>query len=174
MNHAQPAPPWARPVLACGAGLVCGALWIGARREAPGTLAGPLAPLWAAVSFLRSDQAMQSGEAGAALGRAEAALRLCPHNPDGWASLVLWQGGTLASAARESDGERRRAWVEAALATAERARGRARPFAPVAQALAAVLWTQAQSDPPLPWPGGPEGLAALAQRYALEAQGGQP
>lgn len=172
MSRAQPAPSWARPALACGASLIGLALLLCARREAPGTLAGPIAPLWAAVAFLRSDLAMQSGEAGAALGRAEAALRLCPHNPDGWASLVLWQGGTLASAVRESDGERRRAWVEAALATAERARTRARPFAPVAAATAAVLWAQAQSDPPLPWPGGPAGLAALAERFALEAEGG--
>jgi hypothetical protein len=172
MSPGRSAPHWAPLAVALGSLLCLSVLLLGARRQAAAALAGPLAPLGASLAFLRADLAMQAGEAGLALGRAEAALRLAPQNPDGWASLVLWQGGTLASAVRESDLERRRAWLEAALATAERARGQARPFAPVAAAAAAVLWAQAESEPALPWPGGREGLAGLAQRYALEADPG--
>jgi hypothetical protein len=169
-----PRQPWERLLAAL---LLLTALllshWLAPRGFWP-RLFGPWPQALAALQWMRADQAFAAGDLAVALSRAERALRLAPHNPDGWASLVIWQGGSLASATRQCDRERRRAWLEAALATAERARGLAEPYAPVAAAAAAVLLAQAESDPPLSWPGGVPALQALAERYRLEVVGPGP
>lgn len=167
----KPLSPWAR----VGAALLLVLALAGYHAVLPRgfwvRLLGPLPQSLAALQWLRADQAFAVGDVGLALSRAERALRLCPHNPDGWASLVIWQGGSLASATRQSSRDHRRAWLQAALATAERARGVAEPYAPVAAATAAVLLAQADSDPPLDWPGGPAALRLLAERYRGEVEG---
>lgn len=159
----------AAAVLALALGLAAGA---GARGEAPRgrwAVLGPLASAAASAQWVRVDLAFAAGEDGRGFDLAETAIALDPGATVGWELLVDHQIRTLGGELYEADPQRRRAWIESGLATAERGLASAR--APEALALDAAigLLVQLESQRLPAWPGGRAGLEAEALAWLERA-----
>jgi hypothetical protein len=83
-------------------------------------LLGPIASLAAGVEWVRSDLAWRAGLEEEAHGLAERALALDPRSEAGWIAFGLHLAQDCASASREPDPSRRRAWIEEGLAVLRR------------------------------------------------------
>jgi hypothetical protein len=140
------------------------------RAAAAPTWLGPLAPLLAHWQWVRVELAFARGDAAGAVGRAAWALELDPADTDGWALLLWYLGVQLTSAEREPDGERRLAWLRAALELVDRGLDQVRDPGLLQRRAAEVLWLQAEVELPLPWPGGRRGLWREAERRFAAAR----
>lgn len=132
---------------------------------------GPLTRAAASVQWVRVDDALGRGDLVRGFELSERAIALDPGASHGWALLVHEQLVVRAGAEREPDPQRRRAWIESGLATAERGLREARDPGLVAIVVAVALHVLATGDDPPPWPERDGGLAAEAEawfRRALE------
>lgn len=134
----------------------------------PGRLLGPFADLAKDITWIAAQRAIVAGEESRAILLAERAVSLDPRDGFGWERYGTLVGTLLASPASEEDPAVRLAWVRAALEIFERGQERCDSPASLARIRAFYLLTRAQSDPELPWPGGPSEPWELAAE-AFEA-----
>jgi hypothetical protein len=125
-------------------------------------LAGPLAELVANVQWVRFQRARIAGRAALAVARAEGALAWAPRSTDGWDLLASYLALELASAEREPDVARRRAWLEAGIGVTERGEELADDPARLALLRGVLYTSKAEEDPELD----PGGAPALWERAA--------
>ncbi|MEM7306694.1 MAG: hypothetical protein AAF682_08490 [Planctomycetota bacterium] len=138
-------------------------------------LLGPFARLAAEIQWIRFDRARLQGRGELALAHAETALGLDPGDARGWELLAIHLALDLGTPELEPDPDRRRAWVSAGVAVAERGEKASRDPAALAFVQGYLLHVKLESDPALSWPGG----AAAAWRettahYARAAELGYP
>lgn len=160
-----------RRVLALGALLA--ALWAWNRAElaqprgADALLAGPLAPALATARWTRACTAIEHGALGPGFADARAALALCPHSGPLWAEYARLLALQLGSVEREPDPQRRADWLRAGLAALDEVERVGGDRGGCALARGFLLYTKAEHDPELAWPGGPAALReAAAQAFA--------
>jgi hypothetical protein len=125
-------------------------------------LLGPVASLAASAQWLRAERALREGQLELGLERARFALELDPGSGSGWAMLLQHEALYCGSLEREPDTQRRVAWLQAALASAQAGERSAREPQTVALALGAALAYKLDGDPELvsAWPGGEADLRA--------------
>lgn len=134
-------------------------------------LLGPFAELASDVQWIRFQRALLRGDEARALQHAESALLLAPTRPEGWELLAGHLGFFLASAEREPDLDRRRAWFRAALEVTHTGARQARRPAELHFVRGLLFRTKAELDPEI-WPAGRGALwteAAEAFRQAHDA-----
>ncbi|QDU85617.1 hypothetical protein Pla163_27490 [Planctomycetes bacterium Pla163] len=144
----------------------------GSERTARGgsSLVGPIAGVAASVQWVRAHHELRNGRDARGFALAETALALDPGATNGWSLLVDHQLRALGSHLREPDPDRRRAWIESALSTAERGLVAARDPARLAVDTAVGLWILAEADDVPTWPGGRAGLVAEARAWFERAR----
>jgi hypothetical protein len=103
-----------------------------------------------------------AGRAALAVARAEGALAWAPRSTDGWDLLASYLALELASAEREPDVARRRAWLEAGIGVTERGEELADDPARLALLRGVLYTSKAEEDPELD----PGGAPALWERAA--------
>ena len=142
-------------------------------------LLGPIANLAASVEWVRFELALLDGEPEVAYAHAERALALDPVSEEGWMLLAQHLAFERASAAFESDRDRRRAWIEEGLAVLTRGRTRVRHPADL-EFLRGVVLThvgrlvEEGSEGPN-WPGAaPAAYRAAAEAFDRAAREGLP
>jgi hypothetical protein len=158
----------------CGLGLVTVG-WLGgagSERTARGgsSLVGPIAGVAASVQWVRVHHELRNGRDARGFALAETALALDPGATNGWSLLVDHQLRALGSHLREPDPDRRRAWIESALSTAERGLDSARDPGRLALDTAVGLWILAEADKVPSWPGGRAGLLAESSAWFERAR----
>jgi hypothetical protein len=154
----------------CAAALAAAgaALWAWGRaeverpRDLDAVLAGPLAPTLAAAQWTRAVSAVHRGELGAGLARARGALALSPRSGPLWGEYAWLLALHLGSAEREPDQERRADWLRAGLAALDESARASGDAGGCEFARGILLYTKAQTDPELAWPGGTDALRAAA------------
>lgn len=149
--------------------ILLGLAWMILGREAPRSSArsvavdalGPFADLASTIEWARMNDDLVAGDFVAAIEHGENAVALRPEVPNGW-SFLAWTLATKASPTRTPDPDERQAWLKAAISVARR--GEARSTAPERLALlqAMLLFQHAELDTETRFPGGVEGVHALA------------
>jgi len=127
-------------------------------------LLGPIAPAARDIQWIRFQGALLNGDAERALELAESALALQPQSTDGWMLLAGHLAFDRASAEREPDLPRRRAWFQAGVEVARRGIEHADEPARLHFWRGLLYLSKAEVDPALD----PNGADALRLR-AIEA-----
>ncbi len=139
--------------------------------SSPARLLGPFADLAKNITWIAAQRALVAGEESRAIVMAERAVSLAPRDGFGWERYGTLVGTLMASPASEEDPAVRLAWVRAALEIFERGQARCDSPASIARTRALYLLSRAQSDPELPWPGGPaEPWMLAAEAFETSAQ----
>jgi len=145
-----------------------------AGRRSPWRLLGPFLELAAELQWVRFQQARLAGEEAHALELAEGALALDPRSSAGWVALAEHLALDLASAEREPDLARRRAWFQAGLEVLTRGGGEAEHPEELELARGLLYYGKASGDPELA-PGGARELRDAAVRaFERAAELGAP
>lgn len=132
---------------------------------------GPFAPLFAEVQWVRAHVARDQGDPARAFALMQSALSLQPTSTSGWITLANQLGLQLASLESGRPADERADWLHAALATLQAGEAYVEHPENLALHQAILFLSHAETDDPLPWPGGIPGLyqgAALAGERALE------
>ncbi len=136
-------------------------------------LLGPIASLAAGVEWVRSDLAWRAGLEEEARGHAERALALDPRSEAGWIAFGLHLAQDRASASREPDPARRRAWIEEGLLVLRQGESRVghpEDLAFVRGLILAQVGRACQAGVEAPdWPGGARGAWEQARDAFLAA-----
>ena len=137
----------------------------------PVRLLGPFADIAKDITWIAVQRALAAGEDSRAIVLAERAVALAPHDSFGWERYGTLVGTLMASPASEEDPAVRLVWVHAALEIFERGQAHCDSPAGLARTRALYLLSRGQSDPELPWPGGPADPWELAaEAFELSAQ----
>jgi len=144
-------------------------------RSGPSAFVAPAAELLTRIEWVRFERERRAGHPIEAIARARAALTWSPRDPAGWDVLATHLGLTLASAERESDPDRRRAWLEAGLQIAREGESVVREPMALAWTTGLLLLVHGETDPDLAWPGGTAGiLSAASDAFERAASLGHP
>ncbi|MCE9596055.1 MAG: hypothetical protein K8S98_17840 [Planctomycetes bacterium] len=119
---------------------------------------GPAARFAASIEWVRFDLALRSGDLELAYARADTALWIDPGATEGWNAYAAHLAFDRASAEREPDPVRRRAWFDAALATLARGEAVAREPGDLALFAGLLRMDKAKDDPAL---AGSDGVRSL-------------
>lgn len=138
----------------------------------PRALLGPLADLWSRALWVRFERAELAGDEARALDLAETALDYAPRDTAGWERLTSYLGTFLASTERTPDLELRRAYFQAALATARHGAELAREPARLEWLRGILALEKAELDPEIDARGAPGLFADAARAFGAARTGG--
>jgi len=140
------------------------------RASAEVRLLGPAAELGRSIQWIRFQRALLRGDQARALMLADSALELDPSSTESWLLLTSHLGYFLASPEREPALQRRRRWLESALAVSMRGTQHAKHPRELHMQRAMMLFSKLDIDPEIDAGGASslraKGLAALRDAAA--------